>query len=55
MHKKLYAKMFFKNGRAPLKSQKFFNLRSHGEINISPDIAARLQKYCSNDREIDQF
>ena len=31
-------------GRAPLKSLKKFSVRIHGEINFSPDIAARLKK-----------
>ena len=35
----------FRKSRAPLKSEKFFIVRIHGQINISPVATQRLTKY----------
>ena len=46
LHKNIYiAQMLWKKSRAPIKSKKLFIVRIHGEIKISPDIAARLTKH----------
>ena len=46
LHKNIYnADIFRKKSRAPLKSFKKFIVRIDGEIKISPDNAARPDKY----------